>query len=89
MNRQSQLRRRKCGAEACGAYVVLLSVGGVEMAVNPDPVPVVVEEAGRGWRETTGYQPHWATCVDISGRLRRKEGLLRRHGVLPRGGPGA
>ncbi len=87
MNRHVQ--QEKCRSQECGAFVIYLPVGGVEMAVNPDPVPVVVDAPGRGWRETMAYQPHWATCVDIRGRLSRKRGLLRKSGPRPAGGAGA
>lgn len=64
-------KHEKCPVIECGAVVLRLKVEGETIAVNPEPAPVIVEEAGRVWRRAFGYQPHWMTCVDIQGRLAR------------------
>jgi len=61
----------RCEIRECGAWVFVLPLEGGTVAVDPDPLEVIVRnEDGECWR-VSGYQPHAATCVDISGRVAR------------------
>ena len=61
------MNAQRCRVKECGAVVYLLPLREGEIAVDPQPLEVVVPE-GEHYRVITAYQPHWMTCVDISTR---------------------
>jgi len=69
------MKAQRCHLKECGAVVYLLPLEEGEVAVDPQPLDVVVAE-GERYRVVQGYQPHWRTCLDIATRGQRR--LLRR-----------
>ena len=69
------MKAQRCQLKECGAVVYVLPLEQGEIAVDPQPVDVVVAE-GAHYRVTHGYQPHWRSCVDIATRGQRH--LARR-----------
>jgi hypothetical protein len=65
------MKAQPCAVKECGAVVYLLPLESGEIAVDPQPLAVVVPD-GERFRIVTAYQPHWTTCVDISARGRRR-----------------
>jgi hypothetical protein len=66
------MKLRKCEVKACGAVVMMVPLEQREIALDPAPIEVVVPGDEGGYRLVTGYRPHWATCVDIAGRMRHE-----------------
>ena len=66
------MKAQRCRVKECGAVVYLLSLEAGEIAVDPQPVEVVVRDGAR-YHVVTGYLPHWLTCVDIAARGRHHQ----------------
>ena len=66
------MRSMKCKVKECGAEVVVVEVEGALMSLNPVLMELVARKKEGGFELVTGYQPHWVTCVDVSGRDRRR-----------------
>ena len=73
-----ELTPRRCEVKECGALVYHLPVNiheGPEggrvclVAVDLQPVEVIIPDSTLGYRRVAGYRPHGSTCVDITGRL--------------------
>lgn len=63
---------RVCAVKECGARVVMAMVDGVEIALNPVSIKVVVPAPSPSeFHMVNGFQPHAQTCVDVSGRIKR------------------
>jgi hypothetical protein len=72
-----ELTQRHCAVRECGAIVMIGEVDGRVMPLNPTWIDVVVATPEGGLTLTRGLQPHAATCVDISARV--------KHHILPAG----
>ena len=66
------MRSQRCPVRACGAVVLMLPLDSGEMAVDPQPLEVVVAMPDEPFRMATGYRPHWQTCVDVSTRGKQR-----------------
>jgi hypothetical protein len=67
--REMAMKPQRCPVKECGAVVYLLPLAEGEIAVDPQPLEVVVP-AGEVYGLVTGFRPHWQTCVDITTRGR-------------------
>lgn len=60
---------RRCPVKECGAVVYVLPLEQGTIAVDPQPLEMVVPE-GEHYRVVNAYRPHWMTCVDLTTRGR-------------------
>ena len=68
--REMAMKPKRCPVKECGAVIYVLPLAEGEIAVDPQPMEVVVP-AGERYTVSTGYRPHWQSCVDIATRGRR------------------
>ncbi len=64
----------KCQVKECGARVLLVSIGGDLMALNPIEFEVALPNEQGDFRLVKGFQPHSYTCVDLQARHPRRGG---------------
>ena len=60
---------KPCEISECGTMVMIVTVNGGPVAVNPRSIETVVEDERGGYRLVHGFEPHRNTCVNIGDRI--------------------